>query len=756
MRDAGLEDEQRDRDRQDAVAERFQPAEGQLFRHALHLLRATLRPRPQSLEFDRMAIAREAEPVSSLHEIREAGLDREDLLTIYRTMLMRAGSRRGHILYKQGKIRLVLHGARQRGLGDRRRDGDGSTTWGRRSTATWACMHARRRALADLRPVHGARGRADSRPGRQRPHGRLEARPPRHGQYPRCCLLRSAVRSPSGSARSASPSAGSAKAHPRAVTRTRMNLAGVRLPAVVFICDNNQWAYSTPTHLEYACETLADRAQAYGFEEVVVDGTDVSPSTARRSARSRRRAKAGPDADRIHDAPDGGHRAATTFYVPKEMFEEWAKRDPIERFRSWLRENAELTDTEEEEIGASVKLLSDASTARTSHRCPIRPKLTEGVFATPEDLTRPTTNGWLSGGSWCVPRPRRREPSRYNWPQVGREMTYLQAISDGLRGEMRRDKRVFVIGEDVGVYGGAFKVTLGFQEEFGAWRVIDSPLSETAIVAGCTGAAIIGMRPSPRCSSRTSSPARTTSSRSPPSSATARGRRSRSSSGFLRRRVLGRPVPLAESGELVRAHRGPQGRLPCDAGGREGLLITAIEDPNPVLYFEHKHLYRRIKADVPEERYTVPFGKARAPEGDDVTVVTWGAMVYTADDAAKELEADGVSVEILDLRTIVPWDKKAVLESAQKTSKVLVLHEDTRTGGFGGEIAATIAEEAFEHLDAPIKRIAAPDTPVPSRRRSRRRSSRRWKTWPQDCETWLSTRPQELSPCILCQRKLDA
>ena len=122
---------------------------------------------------------------------------------------------------------------------------------------------------------------------------------------------------------------------------------------------------------------------------------------------------------------------------------------------------------------------------------------------------------------------------------------------------------------------------------------------------------------------------------------------------------------------------------------------------------------------MPEERYTVPFGKARAREGDDVTVVTWGAMVYTADDAAKGLEADGVSVEILDLRTIVPWDKKAVLESAQKTSKVLVLHEDTRTGGFGGEIAATIAEEAFEHLDAPIKRIAAPDTPVPSRRRSR-------------------------------------
>jgi 2-oxoisovalerate dehydrogenase E1 component beta subunit len=146
----------------------------------------------------------------------------------------------------------------------------------------------------------------------------------------------------------------------------------------------------------------------------------------------------------------------------------------------------------------------------------------------------------------------------------------------------------------------------------------------------------------------------------------------------------------------------------------KGLLASSIEDPNPVLYFEHKHLYRRIKAEVPDERYTIPFGEARVQrEGDDVLVVTWGAMVHTADEAAQQLEGDGVSVEIVDLRTVLPWDKAAVLESVRKTSKVLVLHEDTRTGGFGGEIAATIAEEAFEDLDAPVKRLTAPDTPVP-------------------------------------------
>jgi 2-oxoisovalerate dehydrogenase E1 component beta subunit len=147
----------------------------------------------------------------------------------------------------------------------------------------------------------------------------------------------------------------------------------------------------------------------------------------------------------------------------------------------------------------------------------------------------------------------------------------------------------------------------------------------------------------------------------------------------------------------------------------KGLLVSAIEDPNPVLFFEHKHLYRRIKGEVADERYTVPFGEARVHrEGEDITVITWGAMVYTADEAARKLaQEDDVSVEILDMRTLIPWDRARVLESVRRCSKVLVLHEDTRTGGFGGEIAATIAEEAFEHLDAPVRRIAAPDAPVP-------------------------------------------
>jgi 2-oxoisovalerate dehydrogenase E1 component beta subunit len=295
-------------------------------------------------------------------------------------------------------------------------------------------------------------------------------------------------------------------------------------------------------------------------------------------------------------------------------------------------------------------------------------------------------------------------------------MTYLQAISDGLRQEMRRDRRVYVIGEDVGVYGGAFKVTQGFQDEFGPWRVIDAPLAETAIVGSCTGAAIMGMRPVAEMQfadfvSCAWDHLVTVAAKQFYRAGTAVPIvvRCPSGGGFS-----GGPFH-SQNPESSFAHiAGLKVACPATPADAKGLLISAITDANPVLYFEHKHLYRRIKDEVPEERFTVPFGQARTHrEGDDVTVVTWGAMVYTAAEAAQQVEAEGMSVEVIDLRTLVPWDKEAVLKSVEKTSKVLVLHEDTRTGGFGAEIAATITEEAFESLDAPVKRIAAPDTPVP-------------------------------------------
>ncbi len=296
------------------------------------------------------------------------------------------------------------------------------------------------------------------------------------------------------------------------------------------------------------------------------------------------------------------------------------------------------------------------------------------------------------------------------------ELSYIEAISDGLRTEMRRSDKVVLIGQDIGAYGGAFKVTNGFQEEFGEWRVIDAPISETAIVGGCTGAALMGMRPVAEmqfadfvscCWDHLVTVAAKQNWRA------------------------GTPIPIvirlpsgggfsggpfhSQNPESSFAHvPGLKVVCPSTPADAKGLLASAIDDPNPVLYFEHKHLYRRIKGEVAEERFTVPIGKARlAREGADVTVVTWGAMVYTALEAAEKLADEGSSVEIIDLRSILPWDADAVLTSVEKTSRLLVFHEDTHTAGFGAEVLATVAAEAFELLDAPPRRLTAPDCPAP-------------------------------------------
>ncbi len=473
-----------------------------------------------------------------------------------------------------------------------------------------------------------------------------------------------------------------------------MNLAGVRRLPMIFICDNNQWAYSTPTYLSYPVEHIADRAAAYGFDGVVVDGTDVL-AVYREAKRAIEKARSGggPTLVECLTLRMEGHAVHDdAFYVPKEMFEQWAAQDPLERYRTWLRSHAEMTDDEEEDVTSAVKrLLNEALERAEASPLPDSVRLEDGVFASPEDLDTPH-HKYMA------------------------ERTYIQAISDGLREEMRRDQRVFVLGEDVGVYGGAFKVTLGFQEEFGPWRVIDTPLSETAIVGGATGAALMGLRPVAEMQfadfiSCAWDHLVTVAAKQ-----------------FFRG---GTPVPIvvrlpsgggfsggpfhSQNPESSFAHI-PGLKIVCPSTPEDakGLLATSIEDPNPVLYFEHKHLYRRIKSEVPDERYTIPFGQARVHRpGDDAIVVTWGAMVHTANEAADELAKEGFDVEVLDLRTLIPWDKERVLEGVRRTSKALVLHEDTRTGGFGAEIAATIAEEAFEDLDAPVMRLAAPDTPVP-------------------------------------------
>lgn len=298
------------------------------------------------------------------------------------------------------------------------------------------------------------------------------------------------------------------------------------------------------------------------------------------------------------------------------------------------------------------------------------------------------------------------------------EVTYLEALRQGLWEEMERQESVFVLGEDIGRYGGAFKVTEGFQERFGASRVIDTPISESAIVGAAAGAAHMGLRPVVEmqfmdfvaCAydilTNYVATARYRAGLATP--IVVRG----PSGGFVR----GGPFH-SQNPEAGFFHT-PGLKLVCPATARDakGLIKAAIRDDDPVLYFEHKYLYRRIKETLPDrEEILTPIGKARvAREGSDLTIVTWSAMVWKALEAAEVIERDdGASVEVLDLRTLLPMDDAAIADSVRKTNKVLIVHEDTRTGGLAGEITARINEQVFEWLDGPIMRVTAHDTPLP-------------------------------------------
>lgn len=298
------------------------------------------------------------------------------------------------------------------------------------------------------------------------------------------------------------------------------------------------------------------------------------------------------------------------------------------------------------------------------------------------------------------------------------EVTYLEALRQGLWEEMERDEEVFILGEDVGRYGGAFKVTEGFQDRFGERRVIDTPISEAAIVGAAAGAAHMGMRPVVEmqfmdfiaCAydilTNYVATARYRAGLSTP--IVVRG----PSGGYVR----GGPFH-SQNPEAGFFHT-PGLKLVCPATVRDakGLIKAAIRDDDPVIYFEHKYLYRRLKEELEEDEDIItPIGKARiAREGTDLTVITWSAMVWKSLEAAQTIEKeDGASVEVLDLRTLLPMDDDAIMASVRKTNKVLIVHEDTRTGGVAGEITARINETAFEWLDGPIMRVTAHDTPVP-------------------------------------------
>jgi 2-oxoisovalerate dehydrogenase E1 component beta subunit len=296
-------------------------------------------------------------------------------------------------------------------------------------------------------------------------------------------------------------------------------------------------------------------------------------------------------------------------------------------------------------------------------------------------------------------------------------VTYLDAIRDGLREEMERDDRVFMIGEDIGFFGGAFNVTEGLQQRFGADRVIDAPISETAIVGAAAGAAHMGLRPV--CEMQFIDFMSCAYSILTNYVATARYRADlrtplvvRGPSGGY---VRGGPFH-SQNPEAAYLHTpGLKIVAPATVRDAKGLIKAAIRDDDPVLFFEHKYLYRRIKEDLPEgEEILTPIGKARvAREGTHLTIVTYSAMVHKALEAAEQVSHEGVSVEVIDLRTLSPIDDPTIMASVRKTNRVLIVHEDTRTGGMAGELSARINEQCFEWLDAPVRRVCAHDVPLP-------------------------------------------
>ena len=473
-----------------------------------------------------------------------------------------------------------------------------------------------------------------------------------------------------------------------------LNVAAVWDLPVIFAVENNCWGLSTPSSEQFRCKQFIDKGIGYGMEAVQVNGNNIlDVIRAVRKINEDIRENPRPFLLELMTFRMRGHEEASgTKYYPEGLQEEWAKQDPIDNFEWYLKEIGVLTkehcETIRKEIKEDIQTGFDAANAEKSIEASMELELSD-VYA-----------------------PFKQKVI----PAVGEktEKRFIDAIQDALRQSMEKYPDLVIMGQDIAEYGGAFKVTEGFVEQFGKGRVRNTPICESAIVGAGLGLSISGMKAIvemqfadfvtcgfnqiinnlAKIHWRWGQNADVVV-RMPTGAGTAAGPFHSQSNEAWFVHTPGLKVVYAST--------------PYDA---KGLLNAAIEDPNPVLVFEHKYLYRSLKEEVPNEYYTVEIGKARTvAEGKDLTIITYGLGVHWATEAMAQHPE--LSAEIVDLRTLLPLDTEAIYSAVRKTGKVIVLHEDCMTGGIGGEIAALITENCFSDLDAPVKRIASIDTPVP-------------------------------------------
>lgn len=477
-----------------------------------------------------------------------------------------------------------------------------------------------------------------------------------------------------------------------------LNLAAVWDLPVIFLIENNGYALSTPTNEQYRCINLADKAKGYGMEAITIDGNNIlSVYDTIKGVRDYCISNQKPYLVECSTFRMRGHEEASgTKYVPPELFELWSQKDPVANFEQYLIQQEVLTEDETISIrqGFKNKIEDELKEAETK-AVPVKIHTASEVA----DVYAPY---------------KQSEDRLHTGDKVISEKRFIEAIKEGLYQCMAEQENLVIMGQDIAEYGGAFKVTEGLLEAFGRNRVRNTPICESVIVGAALGLSLEGYKSVVEM--QFADFATMAFNQIVNNLAKLHYRWGQHANVVIRMPTgggVGAGPFHSQSNEAWFTHiPGLKVVYPSTPADAKGLLIAAINDPNPVLFFEHKALYRSLSASVPYESFEVPIGKARwVQKGDDIAIITYGMGVIWAEEyAASHPE---VSIAILDLRTLLPLDYEAIREATEQTGKVLVLHEDTLTGGIGAEIAAWISEHCFNRLDAPVMRCASLDTPVP-------------------------------------------